>query len=213
MPFGMIRAESQRDSAPKPRVASCELPWEKRVVSANPNGVASWWRTGDTTPLGLKIARTLTQGSLADSATLGWRTQSLWDCRTSGLSGVPYGNGRAGNIRKAWAEILAALDWLHCTLRAFRYSKAPQPSPPREERGKQRASFGRWLCELERRINPAFRWWCQDAPMCAGGVQFNCRTSSPDLINTPLQRGVVRVRWLETVSTVSWLAWSERAIE
>ena len=129
------------------------------------------------------------------------------------LSVVPYGNGRAGNIRKAWAEILAALDWLHCTLRAFRYSKAPQPSPPREERGKQRASFGRWLCELERRINPAFRWWCQDAPMCAGGVQFNCRTSSPDLINTPLQRGVVRVRWLETVSTVSWLAWSERAIE
>ena len=66
MPFGMIRAESQRDSAPKPRVASRELPWEKRVVSAN--GVASWWRTGDTTPLGLKIARTLTQGSLADSA-------------------------------------------------------------------------------------------------------------------------------------------------
>ena len=36
MPFGIIR-ESQRDSAPKPRVASRELPWEKRVVSANPN--------------------------------------------------------------------------------------------------------------------------------------------------------------------------------
>ena len=51
------------------------------------------------------------------------------------------------------------------------------------------------------------------AHVCWGGVQFNCRTSSPDLINTPLQRGVVRVRWLETVSTVSWLAWSERAIE
>ena len=60
--------------------------------------------------LGLKIARALTQGSLADSATLGWRTQSLWDCRTTGLSVVPYGNGRAGNIRKALAEILAVLD-------------------------------------------------------------------------------------------------------
>ena len=36
MPFGIIR-ESQRDSDPKPRVASRELPWEKRVVSANPN--------------------------------------------------------------------------------------------------------------------------------------------------------------------------------
>ena len=41
MPFGIIR-ESQRDSAPKPRVASRELPWEKRVVPANPN----WWSCG-----------------------------------------------------------------------------------------------------------------------------------------------------------------------
>ena len=105
MPFGIIR-ESQRDSDPKPRVASRELPWEKRVVSANPNGVVARWRSGGTTPLGLKIARTLTQGRLADSATLGWRTQSLWDCRTTGLSVVPYGNGLAGNIRKALAEIL-----------------------------------------------------------------------------------------------------------
>ena len=100
LPFGNSSAESQRDSVPKPRVASRELPWEKRVVSANPNGVVARWRSGDTTPLGLRIARTLTQGSLADSATLGWRTQSLWDCRTTGLSVVPYGNGRAGNIRK-----------------------------------------------------------------------------------------------------------------
>ena len=36
--------------------------------------------------------------------------------------------------------------------------------------------------------------------------------SSPDLINTPLQRGVVRARGQATVSTVSWLAWSDRAI-
>ena len=71
-------------------------------------GVVARWRRGGTTPSGLKIARTLTQGSLADSATLGWRTQSLWDCRTAGLSVVPYGNGRARNIRKALAEILAA---------------------------------------------------------------------------------------------------------
>jgi len=101
MPFGNSRDESQRDSAPKPRVASRELPWEKRVVSANPNGVVARWRRWDTTPLGLKIARTLTQGSLADSATLGWRTQSLWDCRAIGLSVVPYGTDLARNIRKA----------------------------------------------------------------------------------------------------------------
>ena len=48
-------------------VASRELPWEKRGVSANPNGVVARWWSGDATPLGLKIARTLTQGSLADS--------------------------------------------------------------------------------------------------------------------------------------------------
>ena len=65
MPFGNSR-ESQRGSAPKPRVASRELPWEKRVVLANPNGVVARWRRGDTTPL--RIARTLTQGNLADSA-------------------------------------------------------------------------------------------------------------------------------------------------
>ena len=94
MPCGISRAESQRDSDPKPRDASRELPWEKRVVSANPNGVVARWRSGDTTPVGLKIARTLTQGSLADSATLGWRTQSLWDWRTTGVSVVPCGNGR-----------------------------------------------------------------------------------------------------------------------
>ena len=51
---------------PPRRVASRELPWEKPVVSANPNDNAIWRRWG-TTPLGLKIARTLTQGSLADS--------------------------------------------------------------------------------------------------------------------------------------------------
>ena len=47
----------------------------------NPNGVAANRAAGeDATPLGLgKHSGTLTQGSLADSATLGWRTQSRWD--------------------------------------------------------------------------------------------------------------------------------------
>ena len=47
MPLGNP-LESQRDSAPKPKVASRELPWEKRVVSANPNGVEARWRRGGT---------------------------------------------------------------------------------------------------------------------------------------------------------------------
>ena len=52
-----------------PATESARLPWEKRVVSAN--GVVARGRRWDTTPpLGLKIARALTQGSLADSATL-----------------------------------------------------------------------------------------------------------------------------------------------
>ena len=97
MPFGIIR-ESQRDSDPKPRVASRELPWEKRVVSANPNGVVARWRSGATTPLGLRIARTLTQGSLADSATLGWRTQSLWDCRRPKSEGRRPKEARSARI-------------------------------------------------------------------------------------------------------------------
>ena len=41
-------------------------------------------------PLGLKIARTLTQGS-SRLATLGWRTQSLWDCR---FENAPKAEGR-----------------------------------------------------------------------------------------------------------------------
>ena len=41
MPLGNP-LESQRDSAPKPKVASRELPWEKRVVSANPFSCAIW---------------------------------------------------------------------------------------------------------------------------------------------------------------------------
>ena len=45
-----------------------------------------------------------------------------------------------------------------------------------------------------------------------GGAHLDSRTSGADLINTPLQRGVVRARWQETVSTVSWLALPERAI-
>ena len=65
--------------------------------SFNPNGVASWWQTADTTPLGLKIARELTQGSSC-LATLGWRTQSRWDCRTPGLSVVPHDDGRTAAV-------------------------------------------------------------------------------------------------------------------
>ena len=41
MPFGIIR-ESQGDSAPKPRVASRELPWEKAGGRSTPTIVVRW---------------------------------------------------------------------------------------------------------------------------------------------------------------------------
>ena len=64
-------AESQRDSGPKPKVATKELPWETRPQANNPNGVAAWSWIFDATPWGLKTNST---------ATAGWMTQSLWDC-------------------------------------------------------------------------------------------------------------------------------------
>ena len=84
------QAESQRDSVSKPRVATQELPWENAPRINNPNGVAAQRNKFDTTPLGLKTIPTETQGSSclppslrsgAARATLGWRTQSRWDCR------------------------------------------------------------------------------------------------------------------------------------
>ena len=76
--------ESQRDSGAKPRVARNELPWVPRHEGSNPNGVvANLKRPQDqngiaTTALRLMISSAMTQGS-SFLATLGWRTQSLWD--------------------------------------------------------------------------------------------------------------------------------------
>ena len=74
--------ESQRDSGSKPRVARNELPWENALRINNPNGVASSPSQDATTPLGLKTIPTQTQGSSC-LATLGWETQSRWDCRSA----------------------------------------------------------------------------------------------------------------------------------
>jgi hypothetical protein len=72
--------ESQRDSVSKPRVASRELPWEKGVhTAANPNGVAASSEDRRPQPRwGWRHLAQFTQGSSL-LATLGWRTQSLWD--------------------------------------------------------------------------------------------------------------------------------------
>ena len=55
----------------------------------NPEGVeAAGTRTVDATPLGLgRICIHDTQGSLADSATLGWRMQPRWALGASGAGG------------------------------------------------------------------------------------------------------------------------------
>ena len=82
LPIANSEVESQRDSDSKPRVASIELPWEARLTTNNANGVAACRRPGDATPLGLKSPASSTQGS-SFLATLGWTTQSRWDCRTT----------------------------------------------------------------------------------------------------------------------------------
>jgi len=51
------RGESQRDSGPKPRVASSELPWENRPVSGQPQRGCGFDRgTEAATPLGLALS-------------------------------------------------------------------------------------------------------------------------------------------------------------
>ena len=107
-PFRNSKAESQRDSGSKPRVARNELPWESGPPTHNPNGVvANPWKL-DTTPLGLKTNPAVTQGGSC-LATLDWRTQSLWDCKTADCSRIPAVACLAGNFRKALRLGLVAL--------------------------------------------------------------------------------------------------------
>src|SRR2546427_7140852 len=74
--------ESQRDSGPKPKVARHELPWvNARMNFLNPNGVAASARPRQAQPRwGWTDFSPRTQGSSC-LATLGCRTQSLWDCQ------------------------------------------------------------------------------------------------------------------------------------
>jgi hypothetical protein len=79
--FGHSNDESQRDSGSKPKVARNELPWVGASHINNPNGVAGRQRKRGATPLGLRTFTATTQGS-SFLATLGWMTQSRWDCRS-----------------------------------------------------------------------------------------------------------------------------------
>src|SRR3989442_14355969 len=99
MPFQNSREESQRDSGLKPRVARHELPWGIEAKTNNPNGVAALRRKRDTTPLGLNSIGFRTQGS-SFLATLGWKTQSLWDSRAVGFSTNP----RAASVLRVSQE-------------------------------------------------------------------------------------------------------------
>jgi outer membrane lipoprotein-sorting protein len=76
--------ESQRDSGSKPGVARNELPRVGCASVLNPNGVVSRWGRHVATPLGLLVSHTFSQGS-SFLATLGWRTQSRWDCSSAAL--------------------------------------------------------------------------------------------------------------------------------
>ena len=70
--------QSQRDCVIQPRVARHELPWVYDEKILNPNGVGSRRQKSAATPLGLWGNDTVSQGSSC-VATLGWKTESLWD--------------------------------------------------------------------------------------------------------------------------------------
>ncbi|MEI7940853.1 MAG: hypothetical protein WCK27_29615, partial [Verrucomicrobiota bacterium] len=59
---------------------------------------------------------------------LGWRTQSLWDCRALDLSVVPYGTDLAPNIRKANGGQAGVPD---TNPKARPLAAPPTPSAPR----------------------------------------------------------------------------------
>ena len=99
MPFGNSRVESQRDSGPKPKVARDELPWETGLEDRNPNGVVATPSKGDATPLGLNTLPPTPQGS-SFLATLGWRTQSLWDCWQADFSSLQLMQPWAANSQR-----------------------------------------------------------------------------------------------------------------
>jgi len=79
-------AESQRDSSRKAQGCEERATLGKMWQGNNPNGVAALWGKPATTPSGLKSVRQPTQGS-SFLATLGWLTQSRWDCKTTELPG------------------------------------------------------------------------------------------------------------------------------
>ena len=84
--------ESQRDSVTQPKVAElARLPWVQYGRMINPNGVAP--HPSRRNPVGVGITfGGITQGSLASSATLGWRAQSRWD--NSSHTDSPIGSYR-----------------------------------------------------------------------------------------------------------------------
>ena len=82
--------------AQSPGLRVRELPWEIDGLRHNPNGVAARLDGEDTTPLGLERVSHLTQGSSC-LATLGWRTQSLWDCTAGPAKQAVHSAGRRGH--------------------------------------------------------------------------------------------------------------------
>src|SRR6266568_391397 len=73
--------QSRRDCVTQPRVARNELPWVKRPMIHNPNGVAAWFYFRGRRPQpfqGCLRWRPFSQGS-SFLASLGFIAESLWD--------------------------------------------------------------------------------------------------------------------------------------
>jgi hypothetical protein len=130
-----LAGESQRDSGSKPKVARHELPWVAVVRNFfNPNGVvAASWSTVPQPRWGWGNLIQLTQGS-SFVATLGWRTQSRWDCRQRRNQNLVRREREAAESGQ-----LVLTSALTCVL------------SPGERNSRSRVSVARLSCEQSRR--------------------------------------------------------------
>ena len=137
-----VVSQSQRDSVSKPRIGSSELPWVNWTRRRQPQrGCGLQSSLEAATPLGLDAFWTpFSQGSSL-LATLGWRTQSLWDssarrCDLWGmlsLKGEGKGEGEEGMLPphaspNCWRCRTSTPIRRLCRAQVFPFP-SPQPSP------------------------------------------------------------------------------------
>ena len=111
-------------------------------------------------PLGLKIARTLTQGS-SRLATLGWRTQSLWDCRFESPHWFPL------------------VEWVSQIRRSKVEGRRPKPEGRRPKEARTALGIGFRISELGLLSALGFRSSVFKAARLAASILTGCVRKAP----------------------------------